>query len=165
MAKIIQHLRGDSKSWQEHDVTVRDGELAVERTAGGNVKLKVGNGVSPYSELPYVDGLVKRCDEDVIVLGHSLDIRLGERSRLELRMPEVFDEDFFAMVTFDSGTTPTEFIVEDGKFIFTGGDVQNEIFIPQPEKHYTIMLWYDGRVEGCTRGVSRADEVSENEAE
>jgi hypothetical protein len=69
------------------------------------------------------------------------------------------------MVTFDSGATPTEFIVEDGKFVFTGGDVENEIFVPQPEKHYTIMLWYDGRVEGCTRGVSRAYEVSENEAE
>ena len=164
MAKIIQHLRGDNKSWQENDLTVRDGELAVERTAGGNVKLKVGNGVSPYSELPYVDGLVKKSDEDVVILSHSLDLRLGEKASLELKMPEVFDEDFFAMVTFDSGEVASEFIVEDGKFVFTGGDVVNEVFIPQPMKHYTIMLWYDGRVEGCTRGVSRAPEVAENEA-
>ncbi|MBQ8720369.1 MAG: hypothetical protein IJY65_04990 [Clostridia bacterium] len=159
MAKIIQHLRGDTKSWQEHDVTVRDGELAVERTPGGNVKLKVGNGSTPYSELPYVDGLVKKSEEDVIVLGHSLDLRLGEKSTLEVKMPEVFDEDFFCMLTFDSGSTPTEFIVEDGKFVFTGGDVEGEIFIPQPMKHYTVMLWYDGRVQGCTRGVSRSVQV------
>lgn len=49
---LLQHRRGTPERWANSDIILKDGEIGVERS-NGTVKLKVGDGVSKYSELPY----------------------------------------------------------------------------------------------------------------
>ena len=37
-------------------------------------------------------------------------------------------------------------------------DVMDGIFIPGGGKHYTLLFWYDGRIQGLSRGVTLASE-------
>jgi long-chain acyl-CoA synthetase len=41
---------------------------------------------------------------------------------------------------------------------FSGDDVLEGVFVPDTEKHYTLLFWYDGRMQGLVRGVSVASE-------
>lgn len=60
---IIQHRRGKTADWERADllaqtrpaVILRDGEFAIERRPDGSCYVKIGNGSSNFSELPYID--------------------------------------------------------------------------------------------------------------
>ena len=55
MAKYItQHRRGTTQQWEKSDVVVCDGEIVVEYCDDGKIRLKIGNGLSKFSELPYM---------------------------------------------------------------------------------------------------------------
>jgi len=49
-----RQLIGTTAEWATDNLVVGDGEIAVERTATGVIRTKVGNGVSTFSALPYV---------------------------------------------------------------------------------------------------------------
>ena len=51
-----RQLVGTSADWAAHDLVIGDGELAVERAPGEIYRMKVGNGASAYSALPYMQG-------------------------------------------------------------------------------------------------------------
>ena len=54
MPKIItQHRRGTTAEWLQSNAVIADGELVVEFLDDGTTKLKVGDGHSTFSELPY----------------------------------------------------------------------------------------------------------------
>lgn len=56
MAKFItQHRRGTTSEWQNSLVKPAVGELVIEECSDGQNKLKIGDGVSRFSELRYVD--------------------------------------------------------------------------------------------------------------
>lgn len=52
--KRMQQLRGATGEWANDNIVPLDGEIAVERIGASKVKLKVGDGVTPYSGLPYL---------------------------------------------------------------------------------------------------------------
>ena len=52
----IQNKADDLSTWLSSDAVLLDGEIAVVRLSGdSDIRLKVGNGVDPFSQLPYVD--------------------------------------------------------------------------------------------------------------
>lgn len=57
MAKyIIQHRRGTTEQWANNpDIVPRDGELVIEYCDDGYTRLKVGDGVSTYAQLGYLN--------------------------------------------------------------------------------------------------------------
>lgn len=50
-----QHIRGTTEEWNIYgkDIVVADGEIALEFCPDGSTKIKVGNGIHNYFELPY----------------------------------------------------------------------------------------------------------------
>ena len=59
MKKLItQHRRGTNAEWEATSETPRCGEIVVEK--GVVPKLKVGDGVTPYPDLPYITDEVQR---------------------------------------------------------------------------------------------------------
>lgn len=49
----MRQLIGTETGWQNNDLVLGDGELALERS-GNNIRFKIGNGTSTYSALPFV---------------------------------------------------------------------------------------------------------------
>lgn len=54
----MRQIVGTTAQWAADNIVIGDGELACERTTGGQVKMKIGNGTSTFSALPYIGGLV-----------------------------------------------------------------------------------------------------------
>lgn len=93
---ITQSRRGTTAEWDASSVIPRSGEIVLEECSDGLTKFKVGNGVSLFKELPYVnedlatqivaiqsrlDNIVNLADLeenlDVDPVGEVLDIRVG----------------------------------------------------------------------------------------
>jgi len=51
-----RQLVGATAEWAANDLVIGSGELALERTATSEVKIKVGDGATKFSALPYVTG-------------------------------------------------------------------------------------------------------------
>lgn len=51
-----RQLIGATAEWTANDLVIGSGELALERTSSGEVKIKIGDGASKFSALPYVTG-------------------------------------------------------------------------------------------------------------
>lgn len=66
---VVQNRRGTKTDWENSTVIPRDGELVIEQQ-GNLSKLKVGNGLTSYSELPYVTDQV---EQDIAVTNARID--------------------------------------------------------------------------------------------
>lgn len=156
MIKSIRHLRADENGWLANDAVIPDGEIAILKTAGGRVKVKIGNGVDKFSALPSLStDAVKESDADSLTLEHGKSYRLGTLQQLTLSIPQIIDEDYYSEVSFDSGTDATELEI-NGKIRLSGDDVADEELMPRANIHYTVFVWYDGEVQGIVRGLPNA---------
>ena len=52
---IVKHRRGTTQEWHEVDLVPEDGEIVIEERKDGSRRCKVGDGVSSFTQLPYVD--------------------------------------------------------------------------------------------------------------
>lgn len=50
---IVKHIYGTTAQWAANDIVLLQGELGVEKTTGGEHKIKIGDGTSAWSALPY----------------------------------------------------------------------------------------------------------------
>jgi hypothetical protein len=50
----MRQLIGTPAEWAANNLVIGDGEIALEKQPAGDVKWKVGDGVRPFSELPYL---------------------------------------------------------------------------------------------------------------
>lgn len=156
MIKSIRHLRAGEAEWKQNDIVIPDGEIAILKTKAGNVKIKIGNGESKFSELPSLIGDIGKSEENGnITLLHGKSYRLGETAFLSISFPAVIDDDYYSEISFDSGVDATEFSAT-GKLRLTGDGVADEDFMPSPNTHYTIFIWYDGSMQGIVRGLPNA---------
>lgn len=60
MATTNQRMRqliGTTAQWAANNLVIGDGEIAVERQVGNVIRMKVGDGVTTFSALPYVTAL------------------------------------------------------------------------------------------------------------
>ena len=156
MKKSIRHLRADSAEWAANDAVIPDGEIALLKTDGGRVKMRVGDGARKFSELPSLDGDVNKSGESAISLSHGVSYRRGELTFLSLAIPKRHDDDFYAEISFDSGDSPTELVISGAPVTFTGDGVADGEFMPDANMHYTMFIWYDGRMQGVVRGAPNA---------
>lgn len=155
MIKSIRHLRANADEWERSDIVIPDGELALLKTKAGNVRIKIGNGESKFSQLPSITGDSLSCSEESLLLLHGRSYRFKETPSLTLHFPDILDDDYYAEVSFDSGTDATEFSIS-GKARLTGDDVADEELLPKPHTHYTVFFWFDGEIQGIVRGLPNA---------
>jgi hypothetical protein len=52
----MRQIVGLTSDWGAHDLVLGDGEVALERVAGGGVKARIGDGSTPFSQCPYLGG-------------------------------------------------------------------------------------------------------------
>ena len=52
---IYKHRRGTTQEWLEIDLIPEEGELVIEECQDGSRKCKIGDGISKFSILPYLD--------------------------------------------------------------------------------------------------------------
>ena len=157
MPNKVRHLRGTDAEWAENDAVIDDGEIALALSPAGNYRIKIGNGTNKFSELDMLGGEVKNIDETVITMKHADDVRCGERPRLYIYFENPRDEDFYSILTFDSGATATEFIYPNGLLNFSGESLSAGKFVPEAKMHYTLVFWDDGSLIQChVRGCSNA---------
>lgn len=74
---IVQHRRGTKTDIEKVDVTPRDGEIIVEKKSKYS-KLKVGDGITPYSQLPYVTEEVETKLDGVAGRVSALEAGVGD---------------------------------------------------------------------------------------
>lgn len=56
MAKLItKHRRGTTKEWEESTIILEDGEVVIEECTDGLSRMKIGDGIHTFKELPYPD--------------------------------------------------------------------------------------------------------------
>ena len=160
MANTIQHLRAGRAVWEQHDIIPLDGELALLRTDDGGTLIKIGDGAHRFSELSSLTGEARSESGSTVLLRHGEDIRFPASEALSLSLPESIREDYYSILSFDSPIdSPTAFSYpEEPKIHFSGDDVMDGVFIPDGGKHYTLLFWYDGRMQGLSRGVTIASE-------
>ena len=156
MSHFLQLLRGTAAEWEAHDVPLKDGEPALLKKADGRVQLRVGDGESCFSDL----GAVGECrvEPEALPFGElaaGYDYRIGNAEGVEYFFPETIPDDFYALLTFDSGAEATVYYTDDDCY-FTGDDTEGGVFTPVANKHYTVLVWYDGTKQGVVRGVAHA---------
>lgn len=155
MPKIIQHLRADRAGWAQQDIIPKEGELALLCIEGGTL-IKIGDGTQPFSALSSLTGEVKSGTGEQATLRHGDDLRFSQATALSVFFPDFIREDYYASLSFDSpADMPTALSYPASPHIyFSGDDVADGIFVPNVNKHYTILFWHDGRMQALARGVT-----------
>ncbi len=147
MIRKIQHLRGSETDYQEHDLIVPDGELALLKRNDGTTAVKIGDGVRPFSALPFLGRTVRTEEENsTVTLANETEHRLPLSSRVEILLPETIADEFSSVLTFTSPNDGTTVIYPAGKILFIGDHTSGGIFIPEPRYHYVLTLRYNGEV-------------------
>lgn len=95
---------------------------------------------------------VKHTDSLRIIPEHNTSHRLGKRTELAITVPFEPREDFFCTITFESGATPTSLSYSE-VVSFSGDSVTGGAFVPEANTHYTLFMWYDGKMQCIVRGV------------
>ncbi len=157
MSKIIQHLRANREEWAKQDIIPEEGELALLCIEGGTL-IKIGDGTHPFSELSSLTGEVRSGGGEEALLRHGDDMRFSEAAAIAVSFPAFIREDYYATLTFDSPLdAPTALSYPAEPHIsFSGDDVAEGFFIPDAGKHYTLLFWHDGKMQGLVRGVALA---------
>jgi len=50
---IVKNVYGTTAEWEANDIVLNQGEIGIEKTVKGEHKIKAGNGLDPWSKLPY----------------------------------------------------------------------------------------------------------------
>lgn len=154
MSMIYQHLRGNDSAWMTHDPVLRDGEIGVLQTPNRRAKLKVGDGERRFSALPFLDGEIRTGVNPTFYLTHGLDLRFPDAltSPITVKFPAGKDSDYYAVLTFTTGDVAPTFTTVP-EVTFSGDDIFGGKFVPLANRHYTLLFWYDGDMQGAVRGV------------
>lgn len=63
MADTLARMRqivGTTADWGAHDLVLGDGEVALERIDAATVRARIGDGVKPFSQAPYLGSEIGR---------------------------------------------------------------------------------------------------------
>ena len=156
MPNKVRHLRGTREEWAESDPVIEDGEIALLLTESGRYRMKIGNGKDTFSALEMFGGEVYNVNESAVLLKHCADIRLGEAAAVSVSFPEIIDEDYYAMLSFSSGALPTTLTYPEGVISFSGTSLTAGELVPEENTRYTLIFWYDGRIECHVRSCDDA---------
>ncbi|MBR2612296.1 MAG: hypothetical protein IKC72_04420 [Clostridia bacterium] len=144
MAKKIKHLRGRYEEYQANNITPLEGEIALEEGTDGYTRMKVGDGKTPYLDLPYLSGTVVHITPDTegkvaLSLAHGYEFRCGGVTSLDLSLPDRMREDYTSSFVFDTGLVPPS-LTYPKELVFCGDDCQGGLFLPQSRMRYTVKV-------------------------
>lgn len=90
-----------------------------------------------------------------ITLANNTEYRFTQDlSSLTLTLPQTIDTTFIVGVVFSSGSTATA-MTYDSLIKWSGDDVTSGSFVPQADKVYNVVMWFDGiNVNAVVRGVA-----------
>ena len=146
MIRKIQHLRGNESDFREHDLIVCDGELALLRREDGSTAVKIGDGVRPFSALPFLGRTVRHEESGTVRLCHDTEHRLSLTERVDLSLPDTVPDDFFVTLTFSTPLTGATLSYPAGSILFVGDHTQDGVLIPEARYYYTLTLRYNGEI-------------------
>lgn len=92
-----------------------------------------------------------------VELNSKDEYRLSYINELDVYLPIWDDiaEDFFAIISFDTGEDiPTISIYSDYWVMMSGDGVNYDSFYPQVGYHYTLVFWFDGNMQCAIRRTS-----------
>lgn len=75
---------------------------------------------------------------------------VGTCAGLYVRLPSRPEEDFYARVSFHTSDGACR-LTTDRPVAFTGDDTDGGVFSALPSQGYTVLFWYDGRLQGLVR--------------
>ncbi len=159
MAKKIQHLRGTYEEYKNANITPLEGEIALEEGENGFIRIKIGDGKTPYLALPYLFGRIVHCTPQSdgklsLVLRHGDEYRAEAITSLSLSLPEEIRDDYHSCVIFDTGLTPPT-ISYPKELVFYGDACEGGLFIPEKRTRYQIVVKnHTGAIYGRVSGVS-----------
>lgn len=81
-----------------------------------------------------------------IALANNTIFNCGELDSLEITAPAAanLDPAFISQVNFTSGNTATELTWVSTEPVWTGDDVDGGVFVPDSNKRYTLLFYFDG---------------------
>ena len=144
MAKKIQHLRGTYEEYQNAKITPDAGEIALEEGEDGSIRCKVGDGKTPYTELPYLSVTVVNCTPESdgslsLTLKNGYEYRTGTLASISLSLPTEIREDYTSSFVFDCFLSPAS-VNYPKEIVFCGDHCERGLFFPQKKTRYTVTL-------------------------
>lgn len=138
---ILKHRRGTTEQWeQKSDTVIYDGEIVVEKSGDGYTRLKVGDGIKKYSELPYMNlpgyaAVIKKIYIELLASGWS-----GEQSPYS---QEVVIDGITANSQIDLQVTPEQLTeLQDNEISLVATNDNGSVVIwaigDKPTSDYTI---------------------------
>ena len=157
MIKSIRHLCGTSADWLGFSsYVIPRGELAVEYTRAGATVVRIGDGTTAYENLtPINRPKVIHPSENEITLADGCIFLFYTMTYLAINMPSSYDAAFSSEVFFISGKDATEISFSNSANI-SGDDTADNLFLPKPNKRYTLWIWYTDSWNIVVRGVDNA---------
>jgi hypothetical protein len=73
----MRQIVGSPAVWNANDLTLGDGELALERVNANTVRARIGDGVKKYSEAPYLSGPFDQAAADARYVQQALTVTIG----------------------------------------------------------------------------------------
>lgn len=151
----VKHRRADEESWLEADPVIPDGELALVRSSSG-YDVKIGDGVSKYSELSPIMGkhTTDSSENASVTLSHRDHASFPAIASLTVRLEQTDRPDYVAMLSFEAPDYSPELTFEDcPDILFSGVNIEDNVFLPTEYMHYTLLFWRDHRLNCHVRGV------------
>ena len=118
-----------------------------------------GAGNIPSERIPQLNEksdktAISKSDETApsLEMVHNTEMRYGTVSSLNITLPQSLEDDYISSVVFTSGSEAVNLIYPEAVKI-SGEDCIDGVFIPAPNKRYTLILSYDGEdVSGVVGG-------------
>lgn len=119
----VQSKRDTSANWTQNNPVLLDGEVIVVDTNSGDVRFKVGNGTSTYTQLPFQDEYVLNQIPDV-----SNFVTAEDPTGIVNTVPPTFDGHTIDDFVLKTGTTMTGPLIAQSNINYSVGQVRN-IFV------------------------------------
>jgi hypothetical protein len=88
---ITQHRRGKTAEWETSEIIPQEGEIVLEELSDKTFKMKIGDGVKTFNELPYADASVVSAIQhtdlriDGIVSAQGMDLNTVQTEVVDMR--------------------------------------------------------------------------------
>lgn len=150
----VKHRRASEEGWLEHDPVIPDGELALISSDCG-YDIKIGDGVSSFSELPAMMGKRITNDEDYpyLSLKHRDHVICSGIYAAIVALEQEDRPDYTAMLTLRTMEMMPEVSITPSNIVFSGCDTDTGVFIPREFMKYTLIFWRDDELNCHVRGV------------
>ena len=115
----IKNRRDTDANWKSRNPVLLDGELAIVASGDGNPRLKIGDGVSTYSQLPYkiFDSVAYPVSENVTLSVDNIKNIVLSMGKHTITVPSIYENAQFIIKNISTELTtvkPANGVTIDG---------------------------------------------------